>query len=276
MSSITLSINDLDIGLSKYNIEEIDGLGVPDIRTSQFTLSGRSGGLVTDQFYGMRLITVNGIIKSTDCDTHVLDRQNLEEALPIGETFPVYITLFNGDEYVIYANISDLNMVYQPGGKMSDYKIDLIAGDPLFYSTDAGEIQTASIDRVEQGGYVTPYILPVSWDSGSAPTIVNNSGSEIAYPVITLSDSAANPVLTNQATGEIFGLDINMVDGDEVIIDMGNRTVTLNGANIINNMTSDSTWFALAVGDNPLTLDSDSGSDNISGLIEWRNGVRGI
>lgn len=255
---------------------DIDGLGAADIRTSQFLFSGRDGGLVTDQFYGFRQISVSGKIASPTCEQHQVDRDSFLEALPIGTVLPVYVTNFVGQEFVVYCNVIKPTLKYNVGGKMSDFLLQLVAGDPLFYSTDGGELQTAAVTRVAQGGYVTPYILPVSWDSGSNPTIVDNTGNAVVYPIIYLHDAAINPSITNQTTGETFELTLTTVASDEVIIDMFNRTVTLNGASIMGNKTSASVWWGLQIGDNSIVLDSDSGSDTVTADVTWRNGITGI
>lgn len=261
-----------------FHILGVTGLGVADIRTSSFLFSGKSGGLVTDQFLGFRTIVLTGRIgknNNTKAE-HAADRQAATDALPIGETIPVEITNFAGDTYKIEANVTDAKIEYRQGGRSSDCLIQLTAGDPLFYSTDGGDELSALVSRVTQGGYVTPYDLPVNWASGSSPTIVTNSGEAMYLPRIELHNQAANPVITNQTTGERFKLNINMVASDLVVIDMAKRTVTLNGANIIGNKTSDSVWWGLQEGDNAIVLNSDSGSDTVTANIYWRNGVKGI
>lgn len=263
---------------SHFVIKGVTGLGVADIRTSSFLFSGQNGGMVTDQLLGFRIITINGIIgeNAGTKEQHKLDRKAMIDALPIGSTITVDITNFAGETYRIEANVTDAKIEYRQGGRSSDFLIQLTAGDPLFYSTDDGDIQTAHITRVTQGGYVTPYDLPVNWASGSSPTVVTNNGEVLYLPRIEIHDQADNPVLINQTTGERFELDINLVDGDEVVIDMKKRTVTLNGSNIIGNKTDDSTWWGLVVGPNSIVLDSNSGGDNVTADIYWRNGVRGI
>ena len=267
-----------DANGGNFIIQNVTGLGSADIRSSSFLFSGRSGGMVTDQLYGFRQINITGKIGSNTMThaQHKLDRAALQDALPIGETIPIYITIFSGETYRIDCNVTDLKLEYKQRGMMSDFLIQLTAGDPFFYSTDGGDEQTAHITRVTQGGYVTPYDLPVDWASGSSPTVVNNDGEAVYMPRIEIHDQADNPVITNQTTGERFELDINLVDGDEVVIDMAQRTVTLNGASIIGNKTDDSTWWGLQVGPNSIVLDSVSGSDTVTADIYWRNGVRGI
>jgi hypothetical protein len=156
--------------VSPYYIVSCTGLGISDIRTSSFVFSGRDGGLITDQFFDLRNINISGKISSASKLQHQIDRQALINALPVGSTFPVYFTMFDGTTYR------------------------------------------------------------------------------------TLS----------------------MLAGDVVVIDMANRTVKLNGSSIMGNKTSDSTWWGLQPGNNPVVLNSDSAGDAVTGVLVWRNGVRGI
>lgn len=267
-----------DANGGNFIIKGVTGLGLADIRSSSFLFSGRSGGLVTDQFLGFRTINITGIIGQNNGtrSQQKLDREALINALPIGETISVEITVFDGETYQIDCNVTDAKIEYRQRGYTSDFLIQLTSGDPLFYSTDGGDTHSAVVNRVTQGGYNTPYILPVSWASGSAPTIVNNTGDSLAYPVITLAGSAINPSIENQLTGEIFSLTLSMSVSDVVVIDMGKRTVTLNGASIMGNRDIGSIWWGLQAGNNPLVLDSDSSGDTVTATVVWRNGVKGI
>lgn len=268
-----------DANGGNFIITGVTGLGPADIRTSNFLFSGRSGGLITDQFYGFRNMAITGVIGSNTMtlEQHKLDRMALLNALPIGSTIPVYITDFYGDTYRIDASVTDAKVEYKRRGLGSDFIIQLTAGDPLFYSVEGGDEQTAIVNRtVETGGYVTPYILPVEWSPGGAPSIVSNTGNAIVYPTITIYDTTHDPILTNLATGEQFAMSINTNDGDELVIDMLNRTIKLNGSDVIGNKVDGSVWFGLLVGDNPIRFDTDSTSDNGYAEVVWRNGVTGI
>lgn len=261
-----------------FYITGVTGLGSADIRTSSFLFSGRSGGMVTDQLLGFRNVSITGKIGNNSGTRlqHLLDRQALQEAMPLGTTFPIYITTFAGVTYRLDVNLIDLKLEYNRRGYLSDFLIQLVAGDPLFYSTDGGDEQSALVQRVAEGGYITPYILPVEWGVGGAPTVVVNSGNANYYPTITLEHAALNPIITNLATGESFELTLGINEGDIVIIDMYNRTVTLNGSDIIGNKTADSFWWALLPGNNPIMLETDTADDAVTATIIWRNGVTGI
>jgi len=273
---VTLSA-DANGGL--YIITGVTGLGLADIRSSSFLYSGRDGGMISDQRLGFRIIDISGEIGKNAITLPELKaaRMALLNALPINTIIPVYLTDFAGDVYRIDAKVTDAKIEYKRRGFGSDFLIQLTAGDPLFYSTDGGDVQSAIVNRtLENGGYVTPYVLPVIWDIGGQPTIVSNTGNAVVYPTITIYNTTHDPILTNNATGEQFAMNINTNDGDELVIDMLNRTVKLNGSDVISNKVAESTWFGLMVGDNPIRFDTDSVSDNGYALVEWRNGVTGI
>lgn len=262
-----------------FFIKKVTGLGSADIRTSSFLYSGRDGGEVTAQTKGFRIITVEGIIGENygTLEQHALDRQSFMNALPVGTKFPIYLTNFAGKTYRADVNVTDMKLEYRQRGASSDYLLQFTAGDPLFYSTDGGDVQTAVVGRtLENGGYVTPYVLPVIWDVGGQPTIVTNSGNAVVYPVITIRNTTHNPILTNKATGEQFAMNINTNDGDALVIDMARRTVKLNGSDVIGNRVANSTWFGLLVGNNPIRFDTDTAVDNGYAEVSWRNGVTGI
>lgn len=262
-----------------FIVTGVSGLGAADIRSSSFLYSGRNGGTITNQLYGFRNISVTGRIGKVagTREQHRLDRSAMLSAAPIDTLIPVYITVFSGETYRVDCRVTDLKMEYLTGGYMSEYLLQLTAPDPLFYSTDGGDVQHAIVNRTyDNGGYVTPYVLPVIWDSGGAPTIVTNSGNAMVYPVLEIHDTAHDPILTNQATGEQFALSINTNDGDVLVIDMLNRTVKLNGSDVIGNMVAGSTWWGLLVGDNPIRFDTDTALDNGYVDVTWRNGVTGI
>jgi len=189
----------------------------------------------------------------------------------------VYITTFSGETYRTDANVTDAKVEYRQRGYTSDFLIQLTAGDPLFYSTDGGDIQTAIVTlQAQTGGYITPYDLPVDWAEGAQPSTVLNSGNATVFPVIELHDEAHNPIIANETTGELFALDISTADGDVIVIDMGNRTVTLNGSNIMGNRTDESTWWGLTPGNNSIVLTSATSDDTVYAELQWRNGVTGI
>ena len=107
-----IKINDLILGGSQgYQIQApIVGLEKAPIRISYGNYSGRDGGYVSSQFYSPREIIINGFYIGKTCDHAQQLRRDLTNALKIRETIPIYITGFNGDQYLVEAYISDFKM----------------------------------------------------------------------------------------------------------------------------------------------------------------------
>jgi phage-related protein len=266
---MNVTINDLVVGEgTDYKISAIEGLGKPPVRTSSQNYSGRHGGRVNGQFYGPRLITISGFFKHGTCDDHEAARDALNDALPIGEDLETIIERFSGTEGRLTTRVLDLQMPLLTGGKQSDYKIDLFAGDPNFYLGDEIEL---TIPRFVGGGVVLPVILPATLAAGSGITTANNDGTAVVYPVITITGSATNPKITKFSTGEKVEVSLTMSGGDELVIDLKNHTITLNGGSVLNLRTSDSDWFGLDIGANPMLYETTNGSDSGTAVMKWRN-----
>ena len=88
-----------------------------------------------------------------------------------------------------------------------------------------------------------------------------NEGDVASGMIITITAMtvATNPVLRNMQTGQFIGIKDTLVAGDEVIISThkGQKTITKNGANIIDKIMQGSTFLQLEVGSNEFMIDSD-------------------
>ena len=108
-------------------------------------------------------------------------------------------------------------------------------------------------------------------EAGTAVTVAN-VGDEEAGAVFTLtaSGNVSDPAIYNNTTGQTFGLDVDLVSGDVVTIDTrrGSLRATLNHSgtvtNIINAMTSGSTWPRLQPGNNSVRFNAASGGSALT------------
>lgn len=267
---MNIAINGLTIGNDSFKLSSpIDGLETPPIRTSNDNYSGRDGGIVTGQFYSPRLITLTGFISGGTASEHEAARRELQDALPIRQDLDVVITTFGGNQYITSVRVIDLKMpIVDPVA--SRFKIDLFASDPNLYTSD---LQTLQVPIEAGGGFILPVIFPIVFGAGSNPTIVTNNGTVIVYPVITITGEALNPIVTKTDTGEKVEMTLAMTGTDELIVDMLNRTVTLNGGSVISFRSSDSDWWGLDVGVNHITFETDDLTDTGICEISWRTAV---
>jgi hypothetical protein len=256
--------------------EPIAGLSMPPIRTSSGTYSGRDGGYVGAQFYGMRLITMTGFIFGSPALVEST-RRAFEAAVATG-TILLTITTNAGNQYLANCYLDSLDIPINRSLTKAPFNLSLIAPDPTIYDNSASGLNTATIVPVNGGGLTWPITWnPVTWLPGGLPTTITNSGNVIAYPVITLTGSATNPTITNTTTGQLFSiLGLTTTGTDVITIDMANRTVLLNGGSILGYVTTTSSWWPLLVGGNSIKLTTGNSSDTVTGTLSYRSGYRGI
>ena len=100
---------------------------------------------------------------------------------------------------------------------------------------------------------------------GSAEAVATASG---VFVRVLLPSALAEAVATASGTGvSTYGSvtmvieGVNMVAGDELVIDTEHMTVTLNGANIIDRVSDDSAFFNLQPGENDIIVEGGTTAD---------------
>lgn len=271
---MNFEINGLLIGAgTMYELESpVEGLDTPDIRTSSNNYSGRDGGIIAGQFYSPRLITLTGFVHNYLCDDQSEARKNFQAALPIREDLDLIITTFTGEQYTTTVRVVDVQLPITDK-KISNFKVDLYASDPNLYEIAGFEL---IIPRTSGGGFILPVVVPIIFEEGGGITNVPNNGSTVIYPTFKIVGSATNPIFTNVDTGEVVQVNITTGPGDELLIDMKNRTITLNGSSVLGYRTDDSSWFGLKVGVNKITYNTDTADDTGQATVKWQNAIQAL
>jgi hypothetical protein len=253
----------------------ISGLESAPQRNTTGDFSGSDGGYIGSQFYSIRDVSIPGIILSADVTSHAIDRQLFINAFPINKDINVTFIMPNGQSFFMLARRSALTCEQQ-SASYSEYKVELISSDSLLYDVTGGNAINVNVPIKSGGGFVAPVIPPIVSSAGSGPTVINNTGSAIIYPVITISNSATNPVITNLTTGQSIKINTTLSNGDILVIDMKQRTVSLNGSNILASRDSSSSWWGLALGLNQIQLTTDSGANTGVGVVTYRPAAVGV
>lgn len=157
-------------------------------------------------------------------------------------------TLYSMRSAPTTTTITDKNLIHQ---------LDAIASARLEHGantiTAKSENLGATMDAdwiefdpsTQEGGYV--------WapSSGGGPVIVTVNGVDSANPVWHVYGPATNPTLTNSSTGEALTWNNTVPANQELIIDMGNQTATLEGANVFEFVSG--SWIQLKPGQNRIS-----------------------
>lgn len=246
----------------------IAGLDEPERRTARDNFAGRDGAYVSNQLYGGRTVTIIGGIVGRDCDDYESKRKILGASLPIRVLTDFTITTPSGDRFLLEGYVIDFQSDWD-GIRIGEFKIDIFSPSAHIYSAN-GFIEHP-FQKVVGGGYATPYSLPVEWQAGTQPTNIFNGGDSVIYPQFILNGKFTDPMILNMTTNRFVKLEnFSSNLGDEIIFDMRKRTITLNGGNVINKRTIDSSWFGLELGANVIELTSDSALDSMDGVVKYR------
>jgi hypothetical protein len=257
----------------------IEGLGDAPIRSSEYDNPGEDGGFVDNQLYGMRPITLTGQIGAPSFEIYETVRRAVHHACRIrrdsyGMPQPVRLRFrtMNDQEYYIDAyprtpRIRDNNIRHSP------FILQFVASDAVIY--EIAQQNSLSITRAMGGGLLLPFKLPFRLGASSGGSlIVDNDGTAEVWPIITLTGEMHNPVVRHDEKDIKVQLNYTLTASDEVVIDMKNKRITLNGtSSLIAYMTIDSDWFKLDIGSNRIRFSTSTGSDPGTMRVSWYNGI---
>lgn len=258
-----------------YLDEPIEGVsGLPNIRSATGVNQGRDGSWVSRQLYEGRYISFQGRIFGGEPIDVENKRRELVSVLQ-RKKLKLRIITYAGMEFITEVFVMANQMPINRELNIVKWKIDLLSEDPLFYDNSAGEL-LATVGKVMDGGFDIPFDIPFNISAGGEPSVVTNSGNETVYPIITISTPATNPKLINRATNEFMQVMTTVLEGDKLIIDMRNKTITHNGLNIYSLQRDGSTFFGLIPGVNVMEIQSDIASENSKAEVRYQSGFLGI
>lgn len=284
MKSIHVDTTQIHSNTLKLNYSvktPIEGLGHPEIRLTAYNKAGEDGGVVSNQFYGMRTINLEGYIRADSVALYESARRALEALffvekdsnnVPIAKTLK-FVTL---DDYAFQVEVYVKNFVSDITNVGNGrFLAQLIAAK---HGIESQTLNTEILDRPSGGGATYPVIYPVIYDAAlGGNTAINNAGSSNAYPIITLSGPLTNPYIQNQTIDATLTYSGTIAEGSQVVIDMREKTVILDGtSNKIANIVTGSDFWWLKPGDNVINFSTDSTSDDGQCQIKYRETYIGI
>jgi hypothetical protein len=259
----------------------IEGLDSPAHRTNAYARAGQDGQTVSGQFYDGRIVKLVGKIDGTTVGEFETNRKALIAATAINRdsnNYPVPIrvsfTSMAGQAYYVdvYFDKPIMDLENPISG---DFMVIGVCADPFIYATTG--VTSGAISPPSGGGYEVPMIVPyISAAATGGSVTLNNAGSEKAWPIITLTGPLTTPVVTNATTGVYLQLSYTIATGDEVIIDMYNHTITLDGGSLISTKTSASDWWSIATGNNTISLTTTSSGDTGSMVVAFNTPYIGV
>lgn len=250
---------------SPFQIADIDGLsGLPELRTQDDNRGYADGMFSGRDFYAGRNLTLTVNIFAGN---GLSAQQNLalfQAALNPQEqgTTALNFQLSATDtQKVISARVRSRRVIIDPDYTFGFIRsqVMLFCPDPRYYDAT---LTSLSLSPAVAGGrtYNRTYNLTYpAFSNTSSGSIVNN-GWATTYPTLTITGPIANPVVTNVNLGLNLTVAVTLASTDTLVIDLLNKTITLNGSTARNLLTTNSKWFGFGVGTSTINFTGDLGT----------------
>jgi hypothetical protein len=235
------------------DVTRVAGLDSAPTRVTSRPSEGRDGGVVEADYRDIRTIAIEGRIFYATED--YLDTLKANFA-PVGTAQPLYLKAPGVDQRVLFCKSTGFKYDWETARRISivEFQIQLLAGDGNLYSGDESVVVGTLPSGANPGRfYNRTYPLTYGGVIDNGALIVRNDGNKDAPALITLTGPVTNPRITHDNTGNRLELLMTVGPSDYLEIDLGRRSIMLNGtANRRPYLTSSSRWFLLEPGNNQL------------------------
>lgn len=256
------------IGLPFVDVTAVSGLDSAPLRTSTDEHQGTDGTYVDSPFLSARTIVITGNLYADPNDPDTL-LESLRRDYTQDTVRPFYFQL--PGKPLKFINCQGGGLRYDvDGGRRSGVtalQATLVAEDPYIYDVGA---QTSQISVPTISAVGTSFNMAFNVGFGGAlpnyGATVNNNGTHTAYPLITITGPAVNPVLTDSYSGITMALSITLSAGDVLVIDCRQKSIVLNGTVSRRTAMAGLRWISVPAGVSDtifFTADSGTGSATI-------------
>lgn len=260
ISNIT---NPITIGQSSsyYTLVGAEGFGSGGIEVVKWNRPGFHGIKTPRAFWRERVMRMVINVRADTSATYESKRRELEAAFDFprnGLTLLKFETT-GGLSLQAYCQINAEIQAPLNAGEVTigDFRIELIAEDPLFYSQTLTETD-------------------ITFTAGSG--VVTNGGNAPTYPTIRVHGNVTDPVITNSTLGRSVSLSGHTISaGHYIDIDMLNETIKDEAGLSIYPYVNSDDFFWLASGGNTIVISGTvGGSGYRKSTLSFRNAYLGV
>lgn len=209
------------------DVSKVTGLDLPDYDIKEDDVDGQNGSLIVVRFSKHRVITIEGTIYANPATVETTMDVLRGNFLPDDVEWPFYFKL---------PGVSQRYCKCKAMGLKADQDALRRIGSSSFLITLGAPNPHIRIDNAN----VTLAVASTNYP-------VTNSGNDKTYPTITISGGTMTSItLTNQSTGESLTVTRSFITSDQVVVDMRNGIVYVNG--IQNSAVATGTFWGIGAG----------------------------
>lgn len=267
----TISINGLTMGDgTQFTLLAADGLASPRVDLSLYPNSGQHGAQIANAFWRERHISFEIGMRDATIASYALLREQIIQAFSLPSTGIAELQINTSDGKNLKVDVQLANPFQAPleKGRLTSgiFRVELVSANPYLYSQTLDE---STVSLAVAGGTPIPAIIPLSLTSSGGSVTLENNGNGRYKPVITITGPCDTPTIRNNTTGDQFTVDLELVDGDSLVIDCDAETVFLNvNDNELDSFTGD--FIDIRPGNNVILFSASTYNAAALATIEWR------
>jgi hypothetical protein len=257
------------------DIDKVVGLDSAPYRETTRDHEGTDGGFIDAEFERGRDIFLEGTVYCTVGSEETYMDSLKQNFAPVTTPIPFYFKAPGVNERVIFVKSRgttyDWDQLRRIGATRIQFK--LYAEDPRIYNNSLLSVV------IPFGGSATTGIgfnLSFNMDFGAAippnGSFIFNGGNRSTPATMTITGPAVDPRIINDTLSKSLNFTITLGVSDSLVVDLANRTVTLNGSTNVRNALTTSDWFLFSPGNTFIRFGGTSGSGTltVSYRYAWR------
>lgn len=227
LDTITFGVVD-EFGVAWRLTGNLDGWDSAGLEEGAENRTAADGAWDVDNYYGSRVITIEGLIIAPDAATREEAAARLSRALPARGRY----VAFRVDEAipkVVFGRRTGRLLCAPTTDLVAEFSAALLALDPRKYGT---ALRSGAVALPAPGGglappWTPPILLPAR--EGEESAVVINAGGYETPPVIRLTGPGTDLGIANLTTGQVLSFAGDITAGHALVIDVGAGTALLDG-----------------------------------------------
>ena len=261
-----------------YVVTRVDGLNPPSANINTAVTATFDGSTFKSSRVNERNIVIEIVLDENIENSRI----NLYKYFKSKHKVTLYLKTGRREVYTIgYVDTFECNLFEN----RQKAQISLICPYPYFVDINTDITQfSVTTDCFEFPFAIAAEGIPFSETIiNSRKSIINNGDVESGLVIkLHATSTVLNPKIYNEDTNEYFILNVEMLEGDEIVINTnkGEKGVimTVDGvtSNIINDIEPGSTWFQIEPGDNMFLYTADEYPENLRCTFEHSDKYGGV
>lgn len=276
MLSDTGVVLNTDVSLPFVDIQQVVGLDNAPYRETERDHEGTDGGFLDAEFEKGRPIVLTGKIyaNSSTMETY-LDSLKANFA-PSRTLVPFYFKAPGIDERMVLVKPQGCKYDWSELRRIgsTDVQFKMFAEDPRLYSAEETETVIAY-----GGDAGTGFGFNLGFNFGFGPAIlpnganITNVGNRSTPVVYEITGPVTSPTIINDTLSKTLAFNITLEATDTLTIDLGNKTVVLNGSLNRRGVLSEPNWYLLEPGTNFIRYGGGAGTGSFL-TVRYRSAWR--